>query len=424
MINVTSRAVQAAVNRTRAGTVPPELVQTKGRIEDVWLNAGGTHDTCMSRVADLIRGAKYEVCIQAYIVDCDSQAFDELVAAIREKQRRTPDFTVRFVTTQVSGSALPWHLRGQNLRLSYELERRGIKAEVADFVNPIVTRQSDHTKSFVIDGVIAVVGGDNIDDKAEKDLMVRLTGPVVDGLLADFDHAWLAAYARKKGVERGPDVAPAHRRAAAPASRQPLVPLTILSKEGAALPGQYYRNDADRGLLAAIDAAKTTLKIASPNFNDMYVMEAIARAAARGVQVQVLLPKGYLETASCLDRGSNTDFKQWVAQQPALIRANLTLRWCAGPDGRLAPNHTKYLSVDGEWAYVGSQNMDNQAWRYSRELGVGIADRAAVRKLDAAVFDADWRNGIAPTVTWWDRLVPAINPLRLAIEAVVRWLAE
>jgi phosphatidylserine/phosphatidylglycerophosphate/cardiolipin synthase-like enzyme len=60
--------------------------------------------------------------------------------------------------------------------------------------------------------------------------------------------------------------------------------------------------------------------------------------------------------------------------------------------------------VDGEWAYVGSQNMDKQSFGPSREIGVGIDDPQTVKEMEAEIFDKDWDTGVVAqrTTPWHD----------------------
>jgi phosphatidylserine/phosphatidylglycerophosphate/cardiolipin synthase-like enzyme len=53
--------------------------------------------------------------------------------------------------------------------------------------------------------------------------------------------------------------------------------------------------------------------------------------------------------------------------------------------------HAKLIIADGRRAQVGSMNIDRSAFDLRRELGVVIADHAAVRQLER-VFEADWQD--------------------------------
>jgi phosphatidylserine/phosphatidylglycerophosphate/cardiolipin synthase-like enzyme len=57
--------------------------------------------------------------------------------------------------------------------------------------------------------------------------------------------------------------------------------------------------------------------------------------------------------------------------------------------------HAKYLVVDGQRAYVGSQNFDWRSFTHIHETGLLVTEPAAVAQLQA-VFDTDWNPDSAP----------------------------
>lgn len=384
-------AVNQAVWQTNNGSIPREHVFTQGSVEEIIVNDADPTDEAIERVIALLQEAKHEISFQTYIFDYQSEAARRLLDALAKKQQEIPGFRVNILYDRdlnpFSG-------------LADALERHGVKAQAAAYA-PALSRASNHAKVFILDGQTAMLGGDNIDNPSERDLMVTLRGPVVSTLLRDFDAAW----SRSSSFLNATRTPPAHAKGEPLESTRPTVPMTLLSKQGVALVGNYYANDADQALLAAMKAAKREIRIASPNLNDVKVWEAIADATRRGVKVLVTLPKDYNNLASSIDRSANGDFLTFWAQLPKASRANLELRWSSEDGQKPQRDHTKYLSVDGEWAYVGSQNMDNQAWSFSRELGLGIDDAVETRRLDA-LFDATWKLSLKVEPSWFHRILP------------------
>lgn len=47
---------------------------------------------------------------------------------------------------------------------------------------------------------------------------------------------------------------------------------------------------------------------------------------------------------------------------PEEARHRFEVRWFSADGETAAKNHTKYVSLDGAWAYVGSQNLDGQSF--------------------------------------------------------------
>ncbi len=384
-------AVNQAVWQTNNGSIPREYAFTRGSIEEIVVNDADPTDEAIDRVIELLKDAKKEFSFQTYLFKYDSEASKRLLDALAEKQREIPGFKVNIVYDR---DLNPFDT------LQDALKRHGVEAQAASYT-PTVSRASNHAKVYILDGHTAMLGGDNIDNPAERDMMVLLRGQVVDTLLRDFDAAW----SQSSSFLNATRTPPSHAKGEAPPAGRPEVPMTLLSKKGVGFVGDYYRNDADQALLAAMKTAKREMRIASPNLNDVKVWEAIAEATQRGVKVRITVPKDYNNVGSGIDRAPNRDLLTFWAQLPKAAQANLELRW-SSEDGKTPhDDHTKYLSVDGEWAYVGSQNMDNQSWSFSRELGLGIDDAGETRRLDA-VFDATWNQSLKVEPSWIHRVLP------------------
>lgn len=386
-------AIGTAVNRavwgTNNGTMEREQAITSGSIDEIWINEPDGDDEAIHKVAELIRTeAKDEISFQTYIFDTKSPAAKELLEALAAKQRENPAFRVNVVVDRPG--------------IVEALEEYGIKAQVAS-ARPLVSRRGHHTKMYVIDGRIGVIGGDNVDNPKEKDLFMRVRGPVVQRMLADFDDAWRHAH-EHFNADRTP---PRHEQDDSPPPAD-AVPMTMLGKRGVLgfYTQEYENNDADQGLLAAMHAAQREIKIASPNLNADSVLKAIREAAERGVKVKINLPMDYLFVGSTIDAANNRALLSFLAELPEPVRKNIELRNFSTNGKEGEANHTKFVAVDGEWAYVGSQNMDNQSFAFSRELGVGIDDREQVQRLSAEAFDRDWETSLPMEPGWWAKLIP------------------
>jgi phosphatidylserine/phosphatidylglycerophosphate/cardiolipin synthase-like enzyme len=115
------------------------------------------------------------------------------------------------------------------------------------------------------------------------------------------------------------------------------------------------------------------------------VIEAVERAARRGVRVRFLadatFAKSYPHTLARLAKGGIEVRRFDVA---ALMGGVL---------------HAKYFVVDGEHAFVGSQNFDWRALTHIQEIGVRVRSREVARTL-LDVFETDWAlAGGAPAAT-------------------------
>ncbi len=138
------------------------------------------------------------------------------------------------------------------------------------------------------------------------------------------------------------------------------------------------------------------------------VIDAIGRAAGRGVKVRMLLDvrfrATYPQPADSLGRVAGIELR-W-----------LDMKKISGG----GVQHAKFMVVDGEQLFVGSQNLDWRALKHIHELGVRARD-PRIAGLYQNVFEYDWRAaapdaspvlaGAAPRLP---QAVRAMLPLRLA----------
>lgn len=394
-------AVNRAVWATNRGTIDRAAVFTSGSVEAIWRNDTDSRtNEIMDRVIAEIGRAKGEVVIQTYLWDLDKPASQKLMAALAAKQRENPDFKVRVYY------ARQWSPLDD---LPEELAKHGVKAEVARYFD-VKAKASNHSKMFVFDGHTGVVASANVENKNMIDTGLVLRGPVVGSMLKDFDQAWMTASKwHAPGGTEAPKPTKALPHVVLPAptrATQPEVPITLLTKAGNGIDvDQPRRNDANAALLAAFAAARTEIKVQTPNLNDQAVWSSLMAAAKRGVKVKLLVPYHFNQVKAQLAGGNNSAMRRWIAQAPADVRANVELRWFSTDGEAKKYNHTKYYSVDDSWLYTGSQNMDEMSWSVCRELGVGIDDPATVRRLDAATFDASWATSPRAGFHWYDEVL-------------------
>lgn len=138
-------------------------------------------------------------------------------------------------------------------------------------------------------------------------------------------------------------------------------------------------------LVALIDMATTTLDVEGEEFSDTYstgVVNAVARAATRGVTVHVTIATGNADTTS-INRVKNAGGKVVLT----------------GPtSGNGTPSnpyiHAKAIVIDSSRAFVGSENFTAGSLGYNRELGVMFDSAAEVAKVKTAI-DTDFGKGVA-----------------------------
>jgi phosphatidylserine/phosphatidylglycerophosphate/cardiolipin synthase-like enzyme len=134
--------------------------------------------------------------------------------------------------------------------------------------------------------------------------------------------------------------------------------------------------------LDMIDGARSRIDLAQfyasnqPDSRLELVVQAIERAAARGVSVRFLADSGFAGTyADTLERLDAQD--------------GIEVRHYVGDDLAGGVLHAKYFVVDRADAFLGSQNFDWRALTHIQELGVRARDPGVVRAL-SDLFETDW----------------------------------
>jgi len=140
--------------------------------------------------------------------------------------------------------------------------------------------------------------------------------------------------------------------------------------------------DAHTVWLEMIKGAQTRIDFAefyasnSPGSRLEEIIVAIEQAADRGVKVRFLAEEKFYKTyPATLDR---LDARDGIEMRRYDVKALM--------GGVL---HAKYFLVDGETAFIGSQNFDWRALAHIQELGVRISEPLTVRAI-SDLFETDW----------------------------------
>jgi cardiolipin synthase len=230
-----------------------------------------------------------------------------------------------------------------------------------------------HRKLLVIDGRIAFVGGINIIDdnnapeemRPRYDYAVRLEGPVLQQLHHAVRRMWeIVAWVNFKRRFRHTPIAAPH---CALAGTQRA---TLLIRDNI-----RHRNDILNAYIAAINGARQEILIANAYFlPGVRFGRALQAAARRGVKITVLL--------------------QGKTDHPLLRFATQAL-YLAALDGDIrifeyerSFMHAKVAVIDGEWATVGSSNIDPFSLLLAKEANVAVRDPAFATQLRQSVLDA------------------------------------
>lgn len=224
---------------------------------------------------------------------------------------------------------------------------------------PLILR--DHRKLLIVDGREMYIGGVILDEMARhwRDTSVRLVGAVV----ADAEQAFTIAWEHTESMQ--------------PMGR-------VFSKEGRdrfSLAGNsFHLRDKDlyRTIIHHILSAKKSIMITTPYFSlTRDIKRALYYAVKRGVHVRILLPR-------CSDNFLADVLSRWYYRR--LLRRGIQIFQYSG---RFL--HAKSITIDTNWASVGSCNFDWLSFRLNYELNVLSSQPDFVAELEA-VFEQDLKH--------------------------------
>ncbi len=127
-------------------------------------------------------------------------------------------------------------------------------------------------------------------------------------------------------------------------------------------------------LLSAVNLARRSIRVATPYFlPDEQLITALELAALRGVEVSIVLPAH-----------NNHRLVAWAARTHIrpLVQSGCRV-WRSAPPF----DHSKLMTIDGEWSLIGSANWDMRSLRLNFELTVEVYDRDLAGRL-AGIIDA------------------------------------
>jgi cardiolipin synthase len=351
-----------------------------------------------------IEAARDHVHMETYILD-DDEVGQRFAQAFVDRQRA--GVQVRLMRDSAGTFATP-------AAFFQRLAEAGVQIVEFNPLNPLKARddwelnQRDHRKLLVVDGRVAFLGGINISSvysggsfsqrsrlrpgggPAWRDTDLQIEGPVVTELQKLFLAGWAS--------QRGP--APVSPRLYPPPER---AGNQVVRAIGSSPDEPYSLIYAT--LLSAIGSAETSVQITNAYFApDPQLLAALEAAAARGVEVRLILPS---QTDSWLIFHTGRGFYE------RLLRAGVKIF-----ERRGVILHAKTVLIDGVWATVGSTNLDWRSFLHNHELNAVVLGAEFGAQLQA-MFDADVAGSDAITLEDWTR-----RPLDLRIKEMFARLWE
>lgn len=128
----------------------------------------------------------------------------------------------------------------------------------------------------------------------------------------------------------------------------------------------------------AVRQARGSIELEVYTFTSTVLRDELASAVSRGVDVKVIL-----------ERSIDTN----LPMSRELLSRGVKVKFGSRSFER---THSKFLIIDNETVFVGSNNWTFHSFNLNREAGVAITD-ANVAGDFLAVFYADWSGGVAAT---------------------------
>jgi cardiolipin synthase len=315
-----------------------------------------------------IAGSKDHIHMETYILD-DDEVGQQFASALIERQRGGVQVHVIRDSVGTLGTPAEFFKR---------LTDEGIKVLEFNPINPGKARKEwelnerDHRKLLIVDGRVAFLGGINISAvyssgssgsfsreaaprEGWRDTHVQIEGPVV----ADLQKLFMATWVAQKGEPM--------------AERNFYPPPVSVGDE----------------VVRAIGSAETSVYLTNAYFApDPQLLSALEDAAARGVDVRLILPS---KTDSWLVFHAGRNYYD------RLLRAGVRIFERQG-----AILHSKTGLIDGVWATVGSTNLDWRSFLHNHELNAVVLGAGFGAQMQA-VFDKDLAASTEITLEQWKR---------------------
>lgn len=357
-----------------------------------------TGEEAHAALVDLIESARERIEIEIFILHGDDEGRDILERLCR---RAADGIAVRVVLDGLGSLTTgPWTLRklrkaGGDVRFFQPLWR------------PSEWRRANlrnHRKIVIVDGERVLAGGINIaneylgpepDPARWTDLAFLVEGPVVADYQSVLDTDWCYASGRSSPDPVTPAEA-ADATEAAEGRRCGEARLQVLPS------GPDVTEDAMQAvLLQAIYSARERIWMVTPYFvPDSEILQALAVAARRGVEVRLIVPAVSNHRLADWARGPYVRDLERQGGQVRLFQ-----------DGML---HAKAVLVDTDLAMLGSANLDLRSLYIDFEIVLLVYDEASVAGVATWIRELDVRT--TPTE-------PEVGRLQDAFEGAVRLLA-
>lgn len=330
-----------------------------------------------------IRQARYEIYLQSYIYEHDETGIRIGQALMQAAQRGV---TVNLLLDGFGSQSLPKY---------YVQTLRDAKVNVMFYrpkISPWTLKKNRlrrlHCKVVVVDGIIAFVGGINIIDDNNSpnqippriDYAVQMTGNLLPAINSNVQKLWRRMqmlHLRKLYMK--PMLEPQHLQ----------MPDNDVLAAFVIRDNILHRHDIENAYLHAIQNANHEILIANAYFiPGRRFRRALRDAAKRGVKVTLLL------------QGRKEYFLMFAthAFYNEFLDNGIEIH-----EYRKSFMHSKVAVIDGDWATVGSSNIDPFSLLLARESNVFIKNQKFAAELQAEIQAQILNGGLKITPQIWGK---------------------
>jgi len=332
-------------------------------------------DVFFPRMIEVIKGAADSIDLRLFIFDNDDYAV-RIADLLKEKSAQGVRVRVLLDSMgQVLGEGkmpgdLPAGFVPPRSIIQYLQQDSGIEVRR----RPSAFFRGDHTKTIVIDNQVGFTGGMNIGREYRwdwHDMMIELSGPILEELRYEFDLAW--EHAGLWG-DLAYFLARVTRRR----------PAESCAENGSSVRLLYTRvNNPEifRAQLEAIRRARSYIWIHNAYFSNNEIAYDLVNARRRGVDVRVILPGHTNHT---------------IMTKSNIVTANILFR--NGIKVYFYPGmaHVKAAIYDG-WICAGSANFDKLSLLDNLELNIASFDEQVAGQLKEQLFETDFKRSTLMT---------------------------
>lgn len=315
-------------------------------------------DETFAALLDAFRGARRSINIELYIFN-DGKVGTEFARVLAERARDGVE--VRLLVDGF-GSSLG--------KLEDEMEAAGARVEI---YKPLRIYSLDrvgnrtHRRIVTVDGQVGFCGGFAVDDRwlgnardpsEWRDTNIRVEGPVV----AQLQHVFLEDWVHTTGeVLHGPGQFP------------PIEPGGQMLAQAVSSARTDQSSMAKLQYYMGIQAARKTIWIENAYFvPDRQIRQGLVAAAARGVDVRVIVPGKYIDSPN-VRLASRFHYGELLDGGVRIYEYLPTMM------------HNKVMVVDGIWTSIGSINFVNRSMTKNGEANVSVYDRSFAAEVEKMI---------------------------------------